>query len=83
VSRESRYLEKNYDWWLLAETATDLGPSLSVPLMELPKPGTETNACADDAGQRVPGISKQRYFFLRAADFLAARKEIPARIAFC
>lgn len=36
-----------------------------------------------DAGQRVPGTSNQRYFFLRAADFLAARKEIPARIAFC
>jgi hypothetical protein len=68
----------------LAEAATDIGPASAQPLMELPKPGTETKRVQpDDAGQRVPGISKQRYFFLRAADFLAARKEIPARIAFC
>ena len=36
---------------------------------------------------RVPGLRKQRdcarYFFLRAPDFLAARNEIPARMAFC
>src|SRR5215470_7864569 len=31
----------------------------------------------------MPGTEKQRYFFLRAPDFLAARKEIPARMAFC
>jgi len=67
----------------LAETATAVSPASAQPLMELPKPGTETKRSSDDAGQRVPGISKQRYFFLRAADFLAARKEIPARIAFC
>jgi hypothetical protein len=43
-------------------------------------------------GQGVPGRSRatsarhlpsDRYFFFLAADFFAARKEIPARIAFC
>ena len=32
---------------------------------------------------RMPGTVKKRYFFLAAPDFLAARKEIPARMAFC
>jgi hypothetical protein len=31
----------------------------------------------------MPGTKKKRYFCLRAPDFLAARKEMPARIAFC
>src|SRR5260370_36199672 len=31
----------------------------------------------------MPGTEKRRYFALRAPAFLAARKEIPARIAFC
>ncbi len=44
---------------------------------------TRQRVPASEAGQRVPGYSNERYFFLRAADFFAARKEIPARIAFC
>ena len=34
-------------------------------------------------GNECPASQIQAYFFLRAADFFAARKEIPARIAFC
>ena len=38
---------------------------------------------ADRGRARVPGTGKRRYFGLRPPDFLAARKEIPARMAFC
>jgi hypothetical protein len=43
----------------------------------------ETMNAADRSRARVPGTGKRRYFCLRPPDFLAARKEIPARMAFC
>jgi hypothetical protein len=44
---------------------------------------TETRPSAKAHRAGVPGAERQRYFFLRAPDFLAARNEIPARMAFC
>ena len=75
--------------WLVCEAGSKLAPREA---RKRPRPGSNSRAtearpadkrARNAAGHEWPGTEKGRYFCLRAPDFLAARKEIPARMAFC
>jgi hypothetical protein len=75
--------------WLLCEAGSKLAQRVGASNLAQAQtagqsPGqVKRGLRANAAGHERPGTQKRRYFCLRAPDFLAARKEIPARMAFC